>query len=167
MKRPISFIAMLRVAALALLVPAAVAFAAQTPDSASISKLFHQARSHAAQAEDDIWVLEAHRYSNLAPQTHAIYLERVKEHVNELARDYNKLQTARSVGTPQQREAIDRLEPLLREIAMSLAGTIRVFNAAPGSVHMPPYRDRVHSDWSKINAVYRQLCRCSKQRSKI
>lgn len=167
MKKPISFTAMLRIAALALLVPAAVAFAAQTPDSATISKLLLQARNHAAQAEDDARYLYSGRFSNLAPRSHAMYLEKVKEHVNELAKDYGKLQMLRENGTPQQREAIDQLEPLLREMALSLTNTIRAFNENPGQVNLPPFRNRIDSDWSIVNAVYQHLRKCSIQKSKI
>jgi hypothetical protein len=91
MKQPNSFVSMLRVAALALLVPAAVAFGAQTPDSASISKLFAQAKEHAAQANEDISFLDSYRFSNLAPQSHALYLQKVKEHAADLFRDYYEL----------------------------------------------------------------------------
>lgn len=167
MNKPTSFIAMLRVAALALLVPVTVAFAAQTPDSASISKLFQQARQHAALANDDISILDSNRFSNYAPQMHALYLQRVKDHAAELFRDYYQLQALRNKGTPQQREAIDRLDPLLKEMATSLTSTLQTFNAHPARVHMPPYRNNIHTDWLTINAVYEQLCKCSNKNSKI
>lgn len=167
MKKPTSFIAMLRVAALALLVPAAVAFAAQTPDSASISKLFQQCRQHAALANDDISVLDSNRFSNYAPQMHGLYLQKVKEHAADLFRDYYQLQSLRSKGTPQQREAIAQLEPLLKEMATSLTNTLQTFNTHPSRVHMLPYRNRIHSDWVAINAVYEHLCKCSNKNSKI
>jgi hypothetical protein len=167
MKQHTSFIAMLRVTALALLVPAAVAFAAQTPDSASISKLFQQARDHAEQANDDISVLDSSRFSNYAPQMHGLYLQKVKEHAAELFRDYYQLQVLREKGTPQQREAIDRLEPLLKDMATSLTNTLQTFNAHPSHVQMPPYRNRIHSDWQTINAVYEHLCQCTDRNSKI
>jgi hypothetical protein len=167
MKQHTSFIAMLRVAALALLVPAAVAFAAQTPDSASISKLFQQARNHAALANEDIELLDSGRYSNYSPQMHGLYLQKVKEHAADLFRDYYQLQVLREKGTPQQREAIDRLEPLLKDMATSLTNTLQTFNAHPSLVQMPPYRDRIHSDWQKVNAVYEQLCKCTNRNAKI
>jgi hypothetical protein len=167
MTRKASFIAMLRIAALALLVPAAVAFAAQTPDSASISKLFQQARNHAAQADEDASFLDSNRLSNLAPRMHALYLQQIKEHAADLFRDYYQLQILRDKGTPQQREAIDRLDPLFREMATSLTNTLQTFNAHPTRVNMPPFRNRIHSDYMTINAVYRHLCECSNKNSKI
>src|SRR5512146_1361139 len=167
MKQPNSFIAMLRVAALALLVPAGVAFAAQTPDSASISKLFQQARQHASLANDDISVLDSSRFSSYAPEMHALYLQKVKEHAADLFRVYYQLQMLRDKGTPQQREAIDRLQPLLKEMATSLTNTLQTFNGHQSPVHMLPYRNRIHSDWLTINAVYEHLCKCSSKNSKI
>lgn len=167
MKRKFSIIAMMRVAALALLVPAAVAFAAQTPDSASISKLFQQARIHAAQTNDDVSFLDANHLSNLTPRMHALYLQKIKEHATDLFRDYYQLQMLRDKGTPQQRQAIDRLDPLLREMATSLTNTLQTFNSYPGRVNMLPYRNRIHSDYLTINAVYQHLCECSNRNSKI
>ena len=167
MKLPTSFVRMLHVAAFALLVPAAVAFASQTPDSASISKLFQQAKDHAAQANEDISFLDSNRYSGLSPQSHALYLQMVKEHAAKLFSDYYQLQGLREKGTPQQREAIDRLDPLIREMAASLVNTLQSLNANPTLVHMPPLRDRIHSDYLAINAVYEQLCKCTNKDSKI
>jgi hypothetical protein len=161
MKRKGSFIAMLRVTALVLLVPVAAAFAAQTPDSASISKLFHQAKDHAALANDDITFLDSSRFSGLDFRTHFLYLENVKQHAADLFRDYYKMQMLRDKGTPQQREAIDRLDPLLREIATTLTSTIQALNANRELVNMPPFRDRIHSDYLTINAVYEHLCKCA------
>ncbi len=167
MKLSTSFIRMLRVAAFALLVPAAVAFAAQTPDSASISKLFQQAKDHAAQANEDISFLDSSRYSGLSAQSHALYLQMVKEHAANLFNDYYQLQALREKGTLQQREAIDRLDPLIREMGTSLINTLRSLNANPTLVHMPSYRNRIHSDYLAINAVYGQLCKCTNKNSKI
>jgi hypothetical protein len=158
---------MLRVAALALLVPAAMVFAAQTPDSASISKLFQQAKDHAAQANEDISFLDSNRFSNLAPQMHALYLQKVKQHAADLYSDYYQLLRLRDKGTPQQREAIVRLEPLFRDMATSLTNTMQSFNADRTSVHMPPFRNRIHSDYLAINAVYEQLCKCASKNTKI
>ena len=165
MKTPLT--KLLRLAALALLVPAAVAFSSQTPDSATISKLFQQAKDHAAQANDDVSFLDSPGFSNYSARSHALYLQKIKEHATDLFRDYYQLQLLRDKGTPQQREAIDRLEPLLKEMATSLTNTMQTFNAHPTRVHMPPYRDRIHSDWQAINAVYEHLCKCSDKNSKI
>lgn len=167
MKQTPTFIGMLRGAALALLASAAVAFAAQTPDSASISKVFDQAKDHAALAIEDASFLDANRYSNMSPQTHALYLQKVRGHAVELFRDYYLLQTLRDKGTPQQREAIDRLDPLLREVASSLLNTMLTYRQNPTHVSMPPYRDQVHSDWLTINAVHQHLCKCANKNNLI
>ena len=167
MKLPTSFVRMLHVAAFALLVPAAVAFASQTPDSASISKLFQQVKGHAAQANEDISFLDSNRYSGLSAQSHALYLQMVKEHAADLFSDYYQLQAFREKGTPQQREAIDSLDPLIRKMATSLSNTLQSLNANPTWVDMPQFRNRIHSDYQAINALYEQLCKCANKNSKI
>lgn len=167
MKQLSKFNSVLRVAALALLVPAAAAFAAQTRDSASISKLFQQAKDHAAQANEDVSFLDANHLSNFAPQMHALYLQKIKEHAADLFRDYYQLKMLRDKGTPQQREAIDRLDPLIRDMATVLTNTLQTFNAHPTRVHMPPFRNQIHSNYLAINAVYEHLCKCENRNSKI
>jgi hypothetical protein len=72
MKSATSFSAILWAAVLALLVPAAGTFAAQTPDSASISKLFRQAKADAARASDNVAYLYVN--PNHDPQLYGLYL---------------------------------------------------------------------------------------------
>jgi hypothetical protein len=68
----------------------------------------------------------------------------------------------RDKGTPQQREAIDRLEPLLRDMETNLTDTIQNLNLHQGRVHMPSFRTRIHADYVAINKVYQLLCECTK-----
>ncbi len=83
--------------------------------------------------------------SNLDPQIHSQYLTKVREHAVDLFQDYYQLQAIRDKGTPQQREAIDRLDPLLRDMATSLATTLQIFNAHPARANVPyfPYSRRL------------------------
>lgn len=149
------------VAALALLAPAAI-FAAQAQDATSIPKLLQQVKDHAAQAKDDAAFLDSHSQSNLDWRMHAQYLQNVKDHANDLLQDYYQLQTVRDKGTPLQQEAIDRLEPLLRDMGTSLTNTFQKLNEHPGRVNMPSFRTQVHADYESINKVYEFLCECTK-----
>ena len=160
-----TFIAMLGATALALVMPATLA-AAQAPDSTSIAKLLQQAKVHAALANEDASFLDAHDQSNLDPQMNSQYLRQVREHASDLLQDYYQLQKVRDQGTAQQREAIDRLDPLLREMATSLTNTLQAFNEHPARSNMPYFRDRIHADWVSINKVYGLLCECTSKNKK-
>lgn len=124
---------------LLLLLPA---FAkAQSADSPEITDLMRQAREHAVLAEADAEKLESYTRSNLSWQSHGNRLSQMQEHSNDLIQDFNKLSSMRSNGSPWQQEAIDRVNPLLHEMADHLEATIRHFNENQSKVHMPPFRD--------------------------
>jgi hypothetical protein len=82
-----------------------------------------------------------------------------------LYHDYNLLVQVRDSGTPQQREAIDRLDTLLREMATALNDTVRAFNAHSANVNLPPFRNHMRSDWLAINAVNEHLRKCTSTNS--
>lgn len=112
---------------------------AQSLDSEEISKLLSTARTHAVLAEDDAATLESFTKSKLAWRTHAIKLEAMKEHVNDLGRVTKQMADLRSQGSPWQQEAIDQTTPLLRNMANHLTATINHLNDNQARVHMPPY----------------------------
>ncbi len=74
----------------------------------------------------------------------------------------------RLFGTKQlasQRAAIDRIDPLLRDIAASLTATIKYLNHNnhnQSEMKDPVFRSRVAADRLKIDTVYRAICECPK-----
>lgn len=167
MKRALQFTAMLSLAALALLVPVRSAYAAERSHSTTIPKLLDQIKQHAAEANYDAEVLESYKNSNFDLRTHAQVLTNIKEHANDLFQDYDTLQRVRDSGKPAQRDAIDKLEPLLRDMATSLTNTLQTLNAHQERVNMPEFRNMERANWEKINAVYEYMCKCTDKRSKI
>lgn len=121
--------------------------AAQTNDSAEISALLAQAKTHATLAADDAATLQSYTNSNLNWQTHAKGLENMKEHVNALGRVHKQIVDLRPQGSQWQQIAIDRIDPLLRDLAAQLTATIQRLNEHPGQVHMPAYRDYVQANY--------------------
>jgi hypothetical protein len=167
MKSPLNFKAVWRIAFLILLLPITSAFAMQTTDSAKISKLFDQAKIHAAQVNDDADLLDSYARAGYSWQMHAKCLEDIKLHSTDLLADFNQLKAMRTKGTPRQREAIDRLEPLLQSMTIALTTTIEQLNHGQLKVNMPVFRNRVHGDWESVNRVYTHLCECTNKNSKI
>ncbi len=70
-------------------------------------------------------------------------------------------------GTLQQRETIDRLEPLLQSATISLAMTVKNLNKNPTQVGMPLFRNQVHANWITVNHLYTSFCECTKKYSRI
>ncbi|MDE3188527.1 MAG: hypothetical protein KGM96_13515 [Acidobacteriota bacterium] len=120
---------------------------AQKADSDQISNLLTEAKTHAVQAEDDSATLESFTRSNLEWRSHAIKLEMIKTHVNEIGKLLKQMTDLSSEGSPWQQEAIRQIDPLLRSMADNLTSTIEHLNANQSKVHMPPYRDYVHANF--------------------
>ena len=126
----------------------------QTKDSVAITDLLHESHSHAALVQDDAATLESYTRSTMSWESHTRHLQRMKEHANDLMADFNKLQTLKSEGSPWQQEAIDRIDPLLREMADHLNSTIEHLNANQSKVHMPEYKDYVRANYDVMTRAH-------------
>lgn len=168
MKHPIRWTTVLGVAVIVLAIPARSAFAASQSDSKAIPKLFDQVKQHAAETDLDAAVLDSYRRSpNTNFRLYAQLLNHMKDHANDMFKDYDELQRVRDSGFPAQREAIDRLEPQLREMATEMTNTIQLLNKHQEWVKMPNFRHQVQRSVTKINEVYTTLCECTGKNAKI
>ena len=120
---------------------------AQNSDSEEISKLLAHAQSHAMSLDNDADTLVAYTRSNVGWQSHSSRLNDMKNDVNEMGKIVADMQQQRSEGSPWQQAAIDRVYPLLREMADALTATIKHLNDHPTQVNMPPYQDYVQSQY--------------------
>jgi hypothetical protein len=142
-----------RTAILALVMPVG-GLAAQSADSAAISKLLDEVKVHSANAEDDAATLESFTISKLSWQSHATQLNQIEEHVNDLIRDSNQMTSMRDQGSPWQQEAIDRISSLLPEMALHLTVTINHLNDNKSQIHMQPYRDYARMNYTLISKAH-------------
>jgi len=155
MTRLVTFKALRRVALVALLIPiASMVLAAQTADSAAITKQLDEARSHSALARDDAALLDSYIRSRVSWQTHAARLQSMKEHVNNLINDYKQLGAMREEGSEWQKEGIDRIDPLLRSMADHLGATIKHLNDNQNRINLPEYRDYVRANYELIDKTH-------------
>lgn len=97
---------------------------AQSQDNPEVTRLLEDARDKAAALSRDADELEALTRSDVSWQTHADMLELVKEHVNDLGRAAERLSAARDQASPWQKQAIDRMMPLLKELADNTTAAI-------------------------------------------
>ena len=142
-----------RLAVLTLLLPVSMS-TAQNPDSAAVSKLLEQVKSHAAWADDDAHNLASFTLSNLDWSTHSRQLSVIKKHVNDLIRDSNQMRSMRDEGSPWQQEAIDRIIGLLPEMASNLNATIDHLNDHKNRTNLPPYRDLAKANETIIHKAH-------------
>lgn len=129
------------IVALMLLMAGSSYASAQVADSAHINKLLTDAEHYANQAALDSEELENYTRTRAGWESHAAQLQIIREHVNHLGEVVAQLNDARSEGSPWQQTAIDRINPLMHEIAMQLTATIQHLSANQARVHMKPYQD--------------------------
>src|SRR5262249_9756695 len=108
-------------------------------NSDEISGLLSQARTQAWQAAQDADTLQSYTMSPMAWESHAAQLRLIQERVNALAKTAQQLNNLRSRGSQWQQIAIDRINPLLRDMDEALATMIKVLNDLPERVNMPTY----------------------------
>ncbi|HEY4045275.1 MAG TPA: hypothetical protein VGM27_00290 [Acidobacteriaceae bacterium] len=104
------------------------ASAIQNAENADVQDLLYQAREEAVGLDRDADEMETFVRSDLDWRTHAEYLEQVKEHINRLAGIIQKLQAERDKASPWQQQTIDRVIPLLRELATNTTNAINHLN---------------------------------------
>lgn len=129
--------------ALALMLMMAVPsrIAAQTTGPAHVNQLLSDAEHFANLAASDSEELETYTRTQATWETHAHQLELIREHVNHLGEVVQQLNEARPEGLPWQQTAIDRINPLMHEVAMQLTATIEHLSEHQSEVRMKPYQD--------------------------
>ena len=104
-----------------------------------VSQLLEQSKAAAAQLERDALVLESFTRGNLSWQSHGDQLTRIKEHINSMGEDVHRLQDLRPAAVPWQQQAIDRIIPLMVEMASLTQSAIEHLSANPQKLHAPEY----------------------------
>lgn len=142
-----------KIAMLFLLIPSGI-LAAQNPDSAAVSKLLQSVKTHAAYADDDAATLASYARSRLDKQHHGIRLNMIRQHVNNLIRDGNELNSKRDEASPWQQQAIDQIVQLLPVMADHLTATITYLNENPNLSKFKPFRDYVFANETLIHNAH-------------
>jgi len=117
-------------------------------DSKEVTDLLGQAKSEALQLQDDAATMESYTQSNMSWQSHAMKITEIKDHVNTLGQTVGKLTAARGTASLWQQTAIDRINPILRELAANVEATINHLDK--DRTH--PLQSTAHKDYLKANA---------------
>lgn len=115
-------------------------------DSAEVTALLADAKSEAEQLKLDTAEMETFTRSNLSWKTFASKITLIKEHVNNVGELTSKLNNARGGGSPRQQQAIDRINPLLQELAANVGATINHLNEHQSLVHSAHYKEYVETN---------------------
>lgn len=116
-------------------------------DSKEVSSFLAEIKTEAIQLSHDADELKSFTHSTLAWESHARKVEQIKDHVNNAGKSLSKLDSARENGSPWQQQAIDRISPLLKELAANVTSTIEHLNQKPMLLQTGPYADYVAANY--------------------
>jgi len=120
--------------------------AADAPDSEQVSKLLSDAKTQAYQLKEDAATMQSYTQSKVGWESHAETVNQMRDHINAVGRTVTKLDEARATASPWQATAIDRIKPLLKEIASNTDSVIQYLNKNPKRLSMNEYKDYIEAN---------------------
>jgi len=117
-------------------------------DSRQVSDLLSQAKTQAAQLSRDASDMEAFSHMSVSWQAHANQINSIRSDVNDTGKTVAKLNQAQEEAAPWQKTAIDRINPLLRELADNVSATINHLDKEQGKF----LNNAEHQEYLKTNA---------------
>jgi len=117
-------------------------------DSKEVSDLLSQARTQAAQLKDDAAKMDILAQSNMSWESQAPKINAIRDDVNRVQKTMAKLNDASGAASPWQKTAIDRINPLLKEMADNTTSIIEHLNREQGA----RLNTKEHKDYVKANA---------------
>jgi hypothetical protein len=110
--------------------------------SQEVNRLLSQVKTEAIALERDCDEIATWAGAKqLSWQSHAEKLNLIREHVNEAGRLLSNLHDARDEASPWQQQAIDRIYPLLKELADNTQGMINHLNDKKSTFYLSEYGD--------------------------
>ena len=111
-----------------LLLPVSGRAVAVRQDSQQLTQVLGEARDEAAELARDADEAESLIRNQVSWETHAAVLDRVKDHVNNMARIVDKLTETRATGSDLQEQAVNRILLLVKELAFNTTAAISYLN---------------------------------------
>jgi hypothetical protein len=138
----------------ALALATSIVYGGQTSkDSKEVSTILAEVKSEAIQLKMDADELKAFTHSTLSWESHGAKVEEIKRHVNNAGQSLTKLDNARGSASPWQQQAIDRINPLFKEIASNVESTIEHLNQKPRLLQTGPYADFAAANYDLASDV--------------
>ncbi|MFL6415046.1 MAG: hypothetical protein ACJ74Y_05185 [Bryobacteraceae bacterium] len=114
-------------------------------ESSDALELLEQVRSISRDLARDAATLESYTLGRLSWQTHAYQLNSAKEHINAIGERLQSLQAIRHTAAPWQRQAIDAMIPVARELASRTEDAIRHLNDNHQRLLEPVYTNHLRT----------------------
>jgi hypothetical protein len=126
---------------------------AATTDSTEINSLLADAKAQALQLESDSAQLDSFTRSKASWESYASQLQMIRAHVNSIGKLYANMTAAKHEGSSWQQQAIDRIGPLLKEMANNTSTVIDHLNKNQDRVHTPRFQDYVKANYDLSSSL--------------
>ena len=93
-----------------------------------VSSLFQDAKTTADQLKRDVIEMESYARSKLSWTSHAVEIIKIKGHINNAGQIEAQLERSRNSAQPWHETVIDRVTPLLHELASNTSAMIERTN---------------------------------------
>ena len=110
-------------------------------DSKEVSGFFSEAKAEAVQLQFDAEELNNFARSKTSWETHAAKLTEIKGHVNNVSGLVTKMNAAKSEAAPWQQQAIERVNPMLTDLATTVTAAINHLSKNQDRLMHAPYPD--------------------------
>jgi hypothetical protein len=120
--------------------------AGDTADAERVSQLLSDIKTQAAILSADASTMESYTRSGSSWESHSAAVSQMREHINEAGRQLSRLQEVRESALPWQITAIDRICPLLRELADNTTNVIRYLRDNPKRLMLPEYKNFIEAN---------------------
>jgi hypothetical protein len=111
-----------------------------------VTKLLAKVKVEASQLKDDFETLQSFTACSVSWESHVTMLNQVREDINVIGRDEQKLEEYRSDAASWQQAAIDQIRPALAELAANTEAIIERVNKVPKVLTAPEYKDYVEAN---------------------
>jgi len=117
-------------------------------DSDRVFELLSTAKTQALELKSDIQSIDFFTGTDFGWESHISIVNEYKNHIGAIRRQATTLDEARSIASPFQKTTIDRIEPLLRDMASAAETLINRINQNPKRLNSAEYKDyiRVNAD---------------------
>lgn len=122
--------------------------ATEVGSATDAAQLLADARTQSMQLAKDAQVLRGYTTGdlNLLMAGHGALLERIRQDVGKAGRLSLQMQSAEGAASAAQKEGMDRVEPLLKELASILNTEVMRMREVSAVVQMPPYADYLRAN---------------------
>jgi hypothetical protein len=133
-------------------------FGQATADNPSVTAQLEAAKPLLAKIKKDAAVMQSYSLvSGPSWETHAATLTRIKDDVNKLQENMRGLQSHRTVASPWQQDAIDRITALVNDLATNMNGAIDHLNKNKTRPSSAPYPEYLRTNTRLVTALGDQI----------